>query len=167
MGGGKKQNTLLWNLSLPVPHSPFVVWHVLHSCVSILYPWSGHTSIPHLTSSLCGPQCLPLPVACRTSTLVRVLVPRGLHKVLHSDHSDHWLLTQSPGRKGKKSVTEIKWLLWTLQTTKRTNVTQHIKMDQLCQKFKIDFLLFPKWLFFQINCGAKNFEIKYCVLEIW
>ena len=27
-------------------------------------------------------------------------------------------------------------------------VTQHIKIDQLGQKFKIEFLLFPKWLFY-------------------
>ena len=34
-------------------------------------------------------------------------------------------------------------------------VTQHIKRDQLSHKIKIDFLLFPKWLFFQLNFGAK------------
>ena len=44
---------------------------------------------------------------------------------------------------------------------------QHIKRDQLSQKIKIDFLLFPKWLFFHLNFGAKIFEIGHCVLEIW
>ncbi len=29
-------------------------------------------------------------------------------------------------------------------------------MDQLGQKFKIDFLLFPKWIFFQLYFGAKK-----------
>ncbi len=46
-------------------------------------------------------------------------------------------------------------------------VTKHIERGQLSQKIKIDFLLFPKWLFFQLNFGAKFFEIGYCVLEIW
>ena len=46
-------------------------------------------------------------------------------------------------------------------------MSQHIKRDQLSQKIKTDFLLFPKWLFFQLNFGAKFFEIGHCVLEIW
>ncbi len=39
-----------------------------------------------------------------------------------------------------------------LHYTLWTYVTQHIEMDQLGQKFKIDFLLFSKfkWLFFQL-----------------
>ena len=36
-------------------------------------------------------------------------------------------------------------------------VSQHIKRDQLSQKIKIIFLPFPKWLFFHLNFGAKNF----------
>ena len=46
-------------------------------------------------------------------------------------------------------------------------VSQHIERDQLSLKIKIDFLLFPKWLFFHLNFGAKIFEIGHCVLEIW
>ena len=38
-------------------------------------------------------------------------------------------------------------------------MTQHIKIDQLGQKFKIEFLLFPKRLFFEFNFGAKVSEI--------
>ena len=34
---------------------------------------------------------------------------------------------------------------------------------QLGENFNIDFLLFPKWLFFQLYFGANIFEI----LEIW
>ena len=30
----------------------------------------------------------------------------------------------------------------------------------MSQKFKIDLVLFPKWLFFQLNFGAKNFFVK-------
>ncbi len=41
------------------------------------------------------------------------------------------------------------------------NVTQHIKMYNLGLKFKIEFLLFPKWLFFQLNFAAKIFEIRH------
>ena len=33
-------------------------------------------------------------------------------------------------------------------------------------KEQMDFLLFPKWLFFLLNFGAKSFEIGHC-LEIW
>ncbi len=39
-----------------------------------------------------------------------------------------------------------------------------MERDQLSQKNKIDFLLFPKWLFFHLNFGAKIFEIGLCVL---
>ncbi len=46
-------------------------------------------------------------------------------------------------------------------------VSQHIERDQLSPNIKIDFLLFPKWLFFHLNFGAKNFEIRHCSLEIW
>ncbi len=46
-------------------------------------------------------------------------------------------------------------------------VSQHIEWDQLSQKINIDFLLFPKWLFFQLNFGAKIVEIGHCVHEIW
>ncbi len=44
-----------------------------------------------------------------------------------------------------------------------TNVTQHIEMDQLTlgQKFKIDLLLFPVWLFFDLNVGANFFESRH------
>ncbi len=34
-------------------------------------------------------------------------------------------------------------------------MSQHIKRDQLSQKIKIDFLLFPKCLFLHLNFGAK------------
>ena len=34
-------------------------------------------------------------------------------------------------------------------------------------EIKIDFLLFPKQLFFQRNFCCKNVEIGHCVLEIW
>ncbi len=43
-----------------------------------------------------------------------------------------------------------------------TYVTQHIKMGQLSQKFKIDFSQFPKWLAFQLNFSATSFEIGHC-----
>ncbi len=33
---------------------------------------------------------------------------------------------------------------------------QHIKMDHFDQNFKTDFLLFPKWLFYQLNFGGKK-----------
>ncbi len=46
-------------------------------------------------------------------------------------------------------------------------MTQHIERDQLGQKFKIDFLLFPNWLFFQLNLGSNIFETGRYVLEIW
>ena len=46
-------------------------------------------------------------------------------------------------------------------------VIQHIKRDQLSPKIKTYFLLFPKWLFFQPNFGAKIFEIGHCILDIW
>ena len=39
-------------------------------------------------------------------------------------------------------------------------VTQQIERDQLGEKFKNDILLFPKWLFFQLQFGAKMFEIS-------
>ncbi len=39
--------------------------------------------------------------------------------------------------------------------------------DQLSPNIKIDFLLFPKWLFFHLNFGAKIFDIRHYVLEIW
>ena len=48
----------------------------------------------------------------------------------------------------------------------KTYVTQHIKMDQLGQNFKIDILLFPT-LCFQHNIGTKSFEIGYCILKIY
>ena len=32
---------------------------------------------------------------------------------------------------------------------------------------KLTFLLFHKWLFFQLNFHAKSFEISHCILEIW
>ncbi len=43
-------------------------------------------------------------------------------------------------------------------------VTQHIEMDQLSQKFKIDFLLFLKRLFFQLNFGTKYFVCLFVCL---
>ena len=46
-------------------------------------------------------------------------------------------------------------------------VSQHIERDQLSQKTKMDFLPFPKWLFFYLNFGAKFVEIGHCILEIW
>ncbi len=46
-------------------------------------------------------------------------------------------------------------------------VSQHIERDQLSLKIKIDFALFPKWLFFYLNFSAKIFEIGHCVLEMW
>ncbi len=46
-------------------------------------------------------------------------------------------------------------------------MTEHIERDQLSQKIKIYFLLFPKWLFFLLNFDAKFFEIGYCILETW
>ena len=45
-------------------------------------------------------------------------------------------------------------------------VFQHIEMDKLCQKFKIDFLLFPIWLFVQLKFGASDFEILHCIF-VW
>ncbi len=48
----------------------------------------------------------------------------------------------------------------------RQYVAKHIEMDQLGQKFQIDFLLFLKWLFFQLNFGAHIFETVHCVLKI-
>ncbi len=42
-------------------------------------------------------------------------------------------------------------------------------IEYLClntSKITIDFLLFPKWLFFYLNFGVKNFEIGHCVLEM-
>ena len=38
---------------------------------------------------------------------------------------------------------------------------------QVGQRIKIDFMLFPKWLFFLLNFGAKVFEIGHCILEMW
>ncbi len=38
-----------------------------------------------------------------------------------------------------------------------SNLTQHIERYMLGQKFIIAFLLFPKWLFFKLNFGAKKF----------
>ncbi len=46
-------------------------------------------------------------------------------------------------------------------------MSQHIERDQLSPNIKMDFLLFPKWLFFHLNFGANIFEIGHCVLEIW
>ena len=46
-------------------------------------------------------------------------------------------------------------------------VSQHIERDQLFQMIKIDFLLYPKWLFFHLNFDAKICEIGHCVLEIF
>ena len=34
-------------------------------------------------------------------------------------------------------------------------MSQHIERDQLSPKIKIDFLVFPIWLFFHLNFGAK------------
>ena len=47
-------------------------------------------------------------------------------------------------------------------------MAQHIKMDLLGQKFDMDLLLFPKWLFVQLKFGAKVFESGHCVpIKIW
>ncbi len=43
--------------------------------------------------------------------------------------------------------------------------TQHIETDHLGHKLKL-IVLFPKWLFFQFNFGAKIFEIGHCVLKV-
>ena len=45
------------------------------------------------------------------------------------------------------------------------NVSQHIKRDQLSQKIKIDFLLFPKWLVFHLNFDAKFFKSDIAFLR--
>ena len=37
-------------------------------------------------------------------------------------------------------------------------MSQHIERDHFSQKIKIDFLPFPKWLFFQLNFGAMFFK---------
>ena len=55
----------------------------------------------------------------------------------------------------------------TKQNAECIYVSQHIKRDQLSQEMKIDFLLFPKCLFFHLNFGATMFAIGHCVLEIW
>ena len=44
-------------------------------------------------------------------------------------------------------------------SVKTLYVTQHITVDQLRQKFKIDSLLVLKWLFFLMNFGANIFGI--------
>ncbi len=43
-------------------------------------------------------------------------------------------------------------------------VTQHIEMAQLGPTF---ILLCAQWLFFQLNFGAKIFEIGDFILELW
>ena len=53
------------------------------------------------------------------------------------------------------------------QSKKAVYLSQHIERDQLSPNIKIDSLLFPKWLFFHLNSGAKIFEMGLCVLEIW
>ncbi len=53
-------------------------------------------------------------------------------------------------------------ITWNLMTKKFV-----LSRDQLGQIIKIYILLFPKCLFFQLNFGAKMFEIGHCVLEIW
>ena len=35
-------------------------------------------------------------------------------------------------------------------------MSQHIEKDQLSQKIKTDFLLFPNWLFFHLIFGAEK-----------
>ncbi len=46
--------------------------------------------------------------------------------------------------------------------------THHIQMDQLVGSSKLTsrYTVIPKWLFFQLNFGAKLFEIGHCVLGI-
>ena len=44
-------------------------------------------------------------------------------------------------------------------------VAQHIKMDHLGQEFKIDILLFSKWLFFWLNFGAFFFKSDIAFLR--
>ena len=54
-----------------------------------------------------------------------------------------------------------------MTTCEQKYVSQHNERDQLSQKNKINFLLFPKWLFFYLNFGTKIVEIGHCILEIW
>ena len=39
-------------------------------------------------------------------------------------------------------------------------------MDKLGQKFKFGFLLFPKWLVFQLNFGATVVEVRQSAFEM-
>ena len=66
-----------------------------------------------------------------------------------------------------KNQPDVETLLtkYLLNTTQY--VTQHIEKDQLDQKSKLDSMLFSKWLLFQLNFGAKSFEIEHCLLKLW
>ena len=58
-------------------------------------------------------------------------------------------------------------IIISLSRQQKQFVSQHIERDQLSLDIKIDFLLFPKWLFFHLNFGGKICEIGHCFLKIW